>query len=162
MMNNLIIETEGQLYCDLDGVLADFEQGVMNKLGKHPSDLNENMMWSILKKSKTFYEDLPWMPEGKALWDRIKIYNPIILTGCPYNFPSAVEQKKNWCARELGAHVKVITCKTKEKPNYCKQGDVLIDDRDIIMKQWIEKGGKYILYREGNINSIMDELERNI
>ena len=162
MNNNLIIETNGQLYCDLDGVLADFEKGIHNKFKKYPSELNEVMMWNVLRKSKTFYENLEWMPEGKALWERIKIFNPIILTGCPFNYPSAVEQKLNWCARELGPHVKVITCKTKEKPKYCKKGDVLIDDRDIIMSEWIDKGGKYILYTEGKLDSIIDEVERNL
>ena len=106
--------------------------------------------------------ELPWMPEGKALWNKIKIFNPIILTGCPHNYPSAVEQKLNWCARELGPHIKVITCKTKEKPNYCKEGDILIDDRDVIMKAWIQKNGKYILYTEGKLDSIIDELERSL
>jgi 5'(3')-deoxyribonucleotidase len=162
MKNKLIIETNGELYCDLDGVLADFEKGVHNKLNKYPEELNENMMWNVIRKSKTFYENLPWMPEGKALWERIKKYNPIILTGCPYNYPSAVEQKQRWCARELGPNIKVITCKTREKPNYCKRGDILIDDREIIMKEWIEKGGKYIHYKEGKLEAIMDEVERGL
>lgn len=158
----VLLEKNGELYCDLDGVLADFDAGIISKFNKPPSELNEVMMWSVLRKSTSFYEKLPWMPEGKALWERIKIYKPIILTGCPFNYPSAVEQKLKWCARELGPDVKVITCKTKEKPNYCKKGDVLIDDRDIIMEQWIAKGGKYILYSEGKIDFIMEEVERNL
>jgi len=162
MKNNLKLETKGQLYCDLDGVLADFEKGIHNKFKKYPNELNEVMMWNVLRKSNIFYEELPWMAEGKALWERIKVFNPIILTGCPYNYPSAVEQKLKWCARELGADVKVITCKTKDKPKYCKEGDVLIDDRDIIMKDWIDKGGKYVLYSEGKLDSIMDEVERSL
>ena len=143
-------------------MLADFEQGIVKKFKKYPHELNEHMMWNVLRKSKTFYENLEWMPEGKELWERIKIFNPIILTGCPLNYPSAVEQKLNWCARELGRNVQVITCKTKEKPDYCKKGDVLIDDRDIIMEQWIANGGNYVLYSEGKLDSTIEEVERKL
>jgi hypothetical protein len=150
-----------QLFCDLDGVLADFDEGTKSLLGKYPDELNQRLMWSTLKKYKTFYEDLQWMPEGKILWENIKKYNPIILTGCPHGYPSAVKQKLNWCARELGPDVKVITCKTKDKPKFCNpnSGDILIDDRTIIMDEWIAKGGKYILYSEGNLESILEGLD---
>jgi len=162
MNNNLNLDRNGQLYCDLDGVLADFEQGIKNKFNKYPNELNEVVMWNALRKSPGFYEELLWMPEGKELWQRIKIYNPIILTGCPFNYPSAAQEKLNWCARELGPDIKVITCKTKDKPKYCNVGDILIDDRDIIMEQWIEKGGKYVLYKEGKLNYTIEEIERKI
>ena len=162
MEREIYFETTSQLYCDLDGVLADFELGISNKFKKPISELNEGIMWSVLRKSSTFYENLPWMPEGKELWERIKVFNPIILTGCPYAFPSAVTQKQKWCERELGPDVKVITCRTKDKPNYCKKGDILIDDRDIIMEQWIANEGKYILYSEGKLESIIKEIERKM
>ena len=119
-------ESNVQLYCDLDGVLADFNEGTQTLLGKYPDELSQSLLWSTVKKSKTFYEDLPWMPEGKKLWENIKKYNPIILTGCPYGYPSAIEQKLNWCLRELGPNIKVITCKTKDKPKFCNpnSGDI--------------------------------------
>ena len=148
---SLIIESN-ILYCDLDGVLVDFEQGVQNKFGKSPDKLNKNMMWAVLRKSPKFYDKLPWMPKGRALWESIKEYNPVILTGCPRGGWSE-EDKRNWCARELGPHIKVICCETREKPNYCTHGDMLIDDRDMIMDEWIKKGGKYVLYSETNLDS---------
>jgi hypothetical protein len=30
---------------------------------------------------------------------------------------------------------------------------MLIDDRDMIMDEWIKKGGKYVLYSETNLDS---------
>ena len=155
-------ESNVQLYCDLDGVLADFNEGTQTLLGKYPDELSQSLLWSTVKKSKTFYEDLPWMPEGKKLWENIKKYNPIILTGCPYGYPSAIEQKLNWCLRELGPNIKVITCKTKDKPKFCNpnSGDILIDDRTVIMDEWIAKGGKYIHYYEGKMDYVLDELEK--
>jgi hypothetical protein len=147
------------LYCDLDGVLVDFEQGVQNKLGKNPDELNKNMMWATLRKSPNFYDKLPWMPKGRSLWEAIKEYNPVILTGCPRGGWSE-EDKRSWCKRELGPNIKVICCETREKPNYCSEGDILIDDRDMIMDEWIKKGGKYVLYSESNLESNIEIIKK--
>ena len=155
---SLIIEAN-VLYCDLDGVLVDFEQGVINRLGKNPQELNRNMMWAVLRKTPNFYDKLSWMPKGRTLWEAIKDYNPVILTGCPRGGWSE-EDKRNWCARELGPHIKVICCDTREKPNYCSEGDMLIDDRDVIMNEWIKKGGKYVLYSETNLESNIDTIKK--
>ena len=155
---SLIIEAN-VLYCDLDGVLVDFEQGVQDRFGKNPEELNRNMMWAVLRKTPNFYDKLPWMPKGRTLWEAIKVYNPVILTGCPRGGWSE-EDKRNWCARELGPHIKVICCDTREKPNYCSEGDMLIDDRDVIMNEWIKKGGKYVLYSETNLESNIETIKK--
>jgi hypothetical protein len=155
---SLIIEAN-VLYCDLDGVLVDFEKGVINRLGKIPEELNRNMMWAVLRKTPNFYDKLPWMSKGRTLWEAIKDYNPVILTGCPRGGWSE-EDKRNWCARELGPHIKVICCDTREKPNYCSEGDMLIDDRDVIMNEWIKKGGKYVLYSETNLESNIETIKK--
>lgn len=138
--NNSVI-----LYCDLDGVLANFEDGVVKCIGKKPDDLTSGFMWATLRKTPGFYENLEWREEGRQLWDAIKKFNPIILTGCPRG-GWAEQQKRNWCARELGPDVRVITCDTKDKPKYCVEGSILIDDRDKVRREWTKKGGKFILY----------------
>lgn len=133
------------LYCDLDGVLADFDGAVVKRLGKKPDQLSSGVMWGTLRKTPGFYENLEWREEGRQLWDAIKKYNPIILTGCPRG-GWAEQQKRNWCARELGPDVRVITCATKDKPKYCVTGAILIDDRDKVRREWVKNGGKFILY----------------
>jgi len=138
--NNSVI-----LYCDLDGVLADFERGVVSCIGKKPDDLTSGFMWATLRKTPGFYENLEWREEGRQLWEAIKKFNPIILTGCPRG-GWAEQQKRNWCARELGPDVRVITCATKDKPKYCVEGAILIDDRDKVRREWTKNGGKFILY----------------
>lgn len=37
--------------------------------------------------------------------------------------------QRNWCKRELGEHVPVITCMSRDKHIYCRPGNILIDDR---------------------------------
>lgn len=152
------------IYCDLDGVLADFESGVKKCTGKYPDQLNQGLMWGILGKQKDFYEKLDWTEDGEQLWNAIKEFNPIILTGCPRG-KWAEPQKRKWCKEKLGEHIKVITCDTKRKPDYCMNpGDILIDDRLIIHLDWINKGGIFIHYKpnctEQIINKIMESIKK--
>lgn len=150
------------LFCDLDGVLADFVQGVKNKFNKNIDEINPSLMWGVINKSKTFFENLPWMPKGRELWEGIKEYNPIILTGVPPGSTTAVDQKIKWCQRELGSDIKVITCLTKDKPNYCLPKSILIDDRRDNLKAWNDNGGKFILYDEEYLYSSLERIKRHM
>ncbi|MFY7727971.1 MAG: hypothetical protein ACOVRN_00490 [Flavobacterium sp.] len=150
------------VFCDLDGVLADFEEGVKRKFSQPPDQLSAGLMWGVIHKSNTFFETLPWMPQGKALWARIQPYHPIILTGVTKNHESMTIQKRRWCARELGADVNVITCASKDKPKYCLTNAILIDDRPDNAKAWNEKGGKFMLYNEDYWEAVADRIDRHM
>ena len=150
------------IFCDLDGVLVDFEQGVRNKFNKNVAELNQGLMWGVINKSKTFFESLPWMPKGRELWSKIKQYNPIILTGVPRGSSTCSEQKIRWCQRELGPNVQVITCATKDKPKYCIDNSILIDDRFENLNGWTNKGGKSILYVEEHLDDIIERIDNHM
>lgn len=150
------------IFCDLDGVLADFDEGVKKRFKKSADELKPSIMWSVINKSTTFFESLPWMPRGRELWSRIEKYNPIILTGIPSGSTTAVEQKLNWCKRELGENIQVITCATKDKPDYCLHESILIDDRPNNLKAWKEKGGKFILYDEESLDAIVKRIDKHM
>ena len=119
-------------------------------------------MWGVINKSKTFFDTLPWMPKGRELWSRIEKYNPIILTGVPPGSSTAKEQKIRWCQRELGPNVQVITCATKDKPKYCINSSILIDDRTDNLNAWNSKGGKFVLYDEDHLDSIIERIDRHM
>ena len=156
------ITTPHIIFCDLDGVLADFEKGVKNIFDKSPNELNPALMWRTINKSDNFFETLPWMPKGRELWEQIREYHPIILTGIPKGNSAAAEQKIRWCQRELGHDVQVITCYTKDKPNFCLIKSILIDDRTDNLKPWNENGGKFILYDEANLYEITQRIHRHM
>jgi 5'(3')-deoxyribonucleotidase len=149
------------IFCDLDGVLADFEQGVVNRFKKRPDELKPGTMWGVINKSNTFFETLPWMPRGRELWEQIKQYDPIILTGIPRG-SKAAEQKRRWCATELGPDIHVITCYTKDKPEFCVRNSILIDDRSDNLKEWNSKGGKFILYDEEFTDKVIERIHRHL
>lgn len=147
------------VFCDLDGVLTDFEKGILNKFNKKPYELKSGLMWGVINKSNTFFETLTWMPKGRQLWEQIRKYDPIILTGVP-NSASAAEQKHRWCARELGPDIDVITCFSKDKPKYCIPNSILIDDRTDNLNAWNKKGGLFLVYEEDLLDEIVDRIEK--
>lgn len=138
------IVREIQLYVDLDGVLVDFNAGVKKVFGKNPSEIAPKVMWPRLARTPGFYEHLPWMGDGKELWEVLRPYKPTICTGVPVG-AWAGPQKISWCRRELGEDVPVITCRSREKHLHC-QGptSILVDDRRELGASWEEAGGVFI------------------
>jgi hypothetical protein len=155
------MDTKNIIFCDLDGVLADFEQGIINKFKKNVEDIKPSLMWYVINSS-SFFETLPWMKKGRELWSRIEKYNPIILTGLPRSSSSAVDQKIRWCKRELGENIQVVTCSSKEKPNYSIHNYILIDDRKDNLNAWNNKGGKFVLYNEDDLDAIVERIDKHM
>lgn len=132
-----------KVYCDLDGVLADFDKGCIAVMGTTPDQLSKNNMWKGLANARSFYEHLEWMSDGQELWNSIVGLQPTILTGLPMG-KWAEPQKRKWCARELGEGVPVITCMSRDKHRHCSPGSVLIDDRLSLQADWQRAGGVFI------------------
>eukprot|EP00472_Partenskyella_glossopodia_P001150 CAMPEP_0197542680 /NCGR_PEP_ID=MMETSP1318-20131121/67836_1 /TAXON_ID=552666 /ORGANISM="Partenskyella glossopodia, Strain RCC365" /LENGTH=303 /DNA_ID=CAMNT_0043101965 /DNA_START=331 /DNA_END=1239 /DNA_ORIENTATION=- len=90
------------VFCDLDGVLCDFEKQCevvlkepVNQIQQRGDSKEISRMWQTLQNTKGFYANLPWMKHGKALWNIISRFNPTILTGCPRG-EWAQPQKRFW------------------------------------------------------------------
>lgn len=135
-----------QLFCDLDGVLADLAAGYWKRFGVRITKAADNADWDAVRSIPNFYRDLPPMGDAFALWNYIKGYNPPILTGVPKLIPEAAGNKRAWVDRNLGKHVPMIACRAKEKSLHMKPGDVMIDDWDKYRHLWIEKGGHWITH----------------
>ena len=87
------------IFCDMDGVIVDFERGYYELTGKHTSQVldGSNEFWKPLEdEGALFWATLPWMPDGKQLWDYIKKYKPYILTAPSLDSSSRVG-KEAWC-----------------------------------------------------------------
>ncbi|GBG25719.1 Pectin acetylesterase 3 [Hondaea fermentalgiana] len=138
-----------QLYVDLDGVLADFDAGVMRVCGRPPQALPVAAMWRAIHGDRDFFGTLEWMPGARALWqETLASMRPTILSGVPMSESRWAErQKASWCARQLGPDVPHIFCASREKSRYSGPGRVLIDDRERARKPWEAAGGTFILYK---------------
>jgi hypothetical protein len=147
----MFMQRSYRLFLDLDGVLADFDAGVLKATGKLPSDMNVRQMWPVLARTPGFYEHLPWTAEGRELWAFSRPHSPVILTGLPLG-KWAEPQKRAWCARELGADVPVVCCLSREKgeaaAKLLEPGEamVLVDDRLKVQQGWEDAGGRFILH----------------
>lgn len=136
--------------CDLDGVLVDFERGFEMFYGMHPHSLSEPEMWKYIDENADHWHDLPAMPGALKLWAKIAPYNARIITGCPKTgYNAAATGKRHWIARELGKHVPVITCLSRDKQHHMQnEGDILIDDMAKNIKRWNDAGGHGILFED--------------
>lgn len=140
-----------RLFLDLDGVLADFDRGVVQATGRTPDELGNRLMWPLLAKTPGFYDHLPWTADGRDLWDFARPFSPVIVTGVPLG-KWAEPQKRSWCARELGADVEVICCLSREKGRHAAallgpdETMVLVDDRLKVQPGWEEAGGRFVLH----------------
>lgn len=148
-----------QLYVDMDGVLADFDQHHEDTFGYRSCKLSDNVDWKAVRAVKDFYLNLPPMADMHILWARIARFNPIILTGIPYSVKEAEENKRAWARKHIGNHVQLIGCKSAHKSRHMKPGDVLIDDWEKHKQLWIDRGGIWITHTSAaDTSRQLDEL----
>ena len=169
---------EQKIFCDLDGVLADFDAGmakICNRSVSWVQTMDQELVWKMLNKYPSVFEDLPLMKEANYLWSSLLPYKPVILTGCPRSKVSKIA-KVNWCKKYLGSnylHVNsikeidenpdydyyIILTSTTKKPEFASNGSILIDDRKIIANEWEEAGGIFFHYDGSNAEDIMKTIK---
>jgi len=149
-----------KLYLDMDGVLADFERGVLELAGMEPTPLNgkrdagyDDRMWTAIQKVEHFYGKLLPMPGAQEMFHTLwKRYGERceILTGIPKprrNILYAREDKLNWVNNVLSPDIVVNVVLREDKPGYCTGSDcVLIDDSIRNIRAWEKAGGTGILF----------------
>jgi len=153
------------IFCDMDGVLVDFDKGYEDLTGKHTKHVDlqdKNEFWSLLarslkEKNLTEYDywvKLEWMPDGQTLWNYIKGYNPYSLTA-PSLDPGSRQGKTEWVTR-LDGMKKLYFKPAKFKDEYSGKNRILIDDRADTIERWRSKGGIGILHTtaEDTINQL--------
>jgi predicted kinase len=163
-----VVNDKKVIYCDLDGVLVDFVSGVFELTGRLPENQGIDKMWQRIKTYPMFWDQLKWMPDGEQLWNQIKKYKPIILTGIPKDSRKNVERgKKEWVKKHLGEDVNVIVCYSCEKYKYSGKNHILIDDRYKLKENWEKFGGKFIHYSTNGrafyeLSKSMGDVQKNV
>jgi hypothetical protein len=160
-LKELLEEVENSkytIYCDLDGVLVDFDRGYKELTGKLPKDAGDGPeFWNpIHKAGAAFWIKLKWMSDGKELWNYIEQYKPTLLSA-PSQEESSRIGKRVWRKNTL-PDTKMILTPARFKQKYSGENNILIDDREDNIQQWKDKGGIGILHTstENTIKQLKD------
>ena len=142
------------IFVDLDGVMADFDRHYAETIAPLPDrwrtdydhDAKDEVDWARIDK-QAFYLTMPMMHDAMMLWDYLNRHNPTILTGVPkIGREKAADNKRAWVRNNLGTHVPIITCPSREKSLHASPGDVLIDDWEKYMGLWLRAGGVWVTH----------------
>lgn len=190
--NNIILSSkrkETVIFCDLDGVISDFNGGVLKlfnlnedkdvlkglELGKSFEDfVFEDKMWDKINNTKDFWETLDIFPWAKKLIDTIKNLGDFHFLSSPGNIKkhgsnvgNATLGKCKWVAKNFpGLDLILIQDKYLCAKNNC----ILIDDTEKKIKPFAENGGKIyhfpnqFLLASGKINfdDVLQEIVEKI
>ena len=156
------------IFCDMDGVLVDFDEGYKQLTGvttHHADSQGKDEFWRLFRDSlkekdipeRSYWANLDWMSDGKQLWDYIKDYNPYVLTAPSVNFDIPFEErykiennesmqgKTEWVQR-LPNMRKIYFRSAGRKADFAGPGKILIDDRKDTIDSWNANGGIGILH----------------
>ena len=137
------------LYCDMDGVLCDFEKRFKDLTGLSPNAYRDknglDQFWKVIDNDGVrFWVGIPWMPDGKKLYEYIKP-NLYALLSAPSSDNSSRLGKRLWVKKNTPG-TKLILASAKNKQDYSEEGAILIDDRVDTIREWNTGGGIGILH----------------
>ncbi len=139
-----------EVFLDLDGVIVDWvgsTKKVLNIKSLKPFNRAKSDQHTIIDaQGLEFWSEMPWIKDGKQLWNFVKKFKPTILSS-PRSYKFAPEGKKIWIKRELGS-INVILSNNKSK--FAKSNRILIDDYDKNINAWEKRGGIGILHTDTN------------
>ena len=161
-----------KIYFDMDGVLANFNKGVIDLLHLKPMNQSDpfdykktNALYAKMRTVDHYYDKLEPIQEAVDLL--LELYEKYgddvqILTAIPKphrGIITASEDKINWTKRLISDKIKINICYRAEKTNFCTGADcILIDDYDKNIREWEALGGTGILYT--NIEDVKNALNK--
>ncbi len=158
-MAESIIKSRFTIYCDMDGVLTDFEVQFDHYYGMSAREFSNAKGPTIMKKAVDdvgldFWAKMPLFPGALELWSYISKYQPIILSS-PSTFKYAKQGKDIWIANNLIPSPSEIIYKQTGHKEEAIQGlpeteikrSILIDDYYKNLAPWKELGGIGITHR---------------
>ena len=169
-----------QIYCDMDGVLTDFEKRFVTLLQqegpkyyskatiaqvtrpKHFDKLEgTEEFWKFIDQhiGLEFWSDMEWMPNGRELWNFIQPYGPKLLTS-PSRDNTSRLGKRLWVKENLVPAPEVLFRFGDAKSDFANENAILIDDKPSNLAAFASKGGIAIEVKDGEIQSVINKLKQ--
>lgn len=153
----------------MDGVVADFDLFVLKNMGRtFDHNLNpggDKEMWDFLMNVDRLYYQLEPTTYAERLLDAIVAVGAKhrMLTAIPRraSIPTAEIDKVDWMHDKLPKHKipVVIGPYSRDKWKHIENpGDILIDDREDNIAEWIAKGGIGILHDYNDVEKTLKQL----
>jgi hypothetical protein len=152
------------IYCDMDGVLADFVRGASAALGSSfdhaqwKGGENKKARNTLISMHPHFWENLPPERDFDQLWSFIKNFNPHILTAyAEWDETNSKHGKVLWNQKHLHVpHERFHVVLRESKKYFAKDHDgshfgrpnVLIDDFPQNIMEWTKAGGIGLLHTD--------------
>jgi len=169
------------IYIDMDGVVADFNLFVSELLGRQIGwgihDLT-SQEWDILAKTPNLYRNLPLIEESVKMVGLCRSFssrvNVEFLTAIPRQstMPSAKQDKFDWINEHFPGIPVNFGPFSRDKQNWARPGDILIDDKQSNIDEWEAAGGipihhlgdytltnQLIMYTMGEPNDLFSYLD---
>ena len=145
-----------QIYCDMDGVVADFISYTTNILGHKFTDDD----WDELPDD--MFLQLSKMQDADVLWKYIKQFDPFMLTAVPRESRGPISKragkdKTRWMKKNFRlSEDRMRIVLRKNKKNFAMDGrdkrpNVLIDDHMGNIKEWESAGGIGVHHINANL-----------
>ena len=168
-----------QIYCDMDGVLTDFEKRFVTLLRKEgpkyyskatiaqvtrPKHFDKlegtEEFWKFIDQyiGLEFWSEMEWMPNGKELWNFIQPYGPKLLTS-PSQDDTSRLGKRLWVRNHLSPLPEVIFRFGDAKSDFANENSILIDDKPSNLVAFASKGGIAIECKDGDVSSVINKLK---
>ena len=168
-----------QIYCDMDGVLTDFEKRFVTLLQqegpkyyskatiaqvtrpKHFDKLEgTEEFWKFIDQhiGLVFWSEMEWMPNGRELWNFIQPYRPKVLTS-PSEDNTSRLGKRLWVKENLVPAPEVLFRFGDAKSDFANENAILIDDKPSNLAAFASKGGIAIEVKDGEIQSVINKLK---
>jgi len=158
-MAESIIKSRFTIYCDMDGVLTDFEAQFDHYYGMNPREYAKLKGPELMKKAVDdvgldYWAKMPLFPGALELWSYISQYQPIILSS-PSTFKYAKKGKDIWIANNLKPAPSDILYKQTGHKEEAIQGlpeseikrSILIDDYYRNLVPWKQLGAIGITHK---------------
>ena len=168
-----------QIYCDMDGVLTDFEKRFVTLLQqegpkyyskatiaqvtrpKHFDKLEgTEEFWKFIDQhiGLEFWSEMEWMPNGRELWSFIQPYGPKLLTS-PSRDNTSRLGKRLWVKENLVPAPEVLFRFGDAKSDFANENSILIDDKPSNLVAFASKGGIAIECKDGDVSSVINKLK---